>query len=84
LGRRQSGAIEKAIGVLAFDICENLGFPGIEVAFGKLNTKVMIHIWDGEYNGWLGWWCERLPRQRTQSLNGPWITTLVGDMALIP
>jgi hypothetical protein len=60
LGKRRSGAIKKAIGVLAFDICENLGFPGIEVAFGKLNTKVMIHIWDDEDNSWLDWWWVRL------------------------
>jgi len=60
LGRRQSGAIKKAIGVLAFDLCENQGFPGIEVAFGKLKTKVMIHIWDDVDNGWLDWWWVRL------------------------
>jgi hypothetical protein len=36
LGRKQRGAIKKAIGILALDICENLSFPGIEIAFWRV------------------------------------------------
>jgi hypothetical protein len=46
LGRRWRRTIEKAISVLAFDIRKNLSSLGHEVAFGKFNNEIMVHIWD--------------------------------------
>jgi hypothetical protein len=55
LRRRLRRAIEEFIGILSFDVSEDLSFPSHEVAFGYFNMEVLVHVGDSE-NNWLRLW----------------------------
>jgi hypothetical protein len=55
LRRRLRRAIKESIGALTFDVGEDLSSPRHEVAFGKFNMKVLVHVGDGKHN-WLRLW----------------------------